>query len=124
MINISNEASRLVDERLTDHSCLCAIYSNLLSIQKIQLMNSNRVDDGISNNVHQINQINQMNGIKITSLGRAIIWERWQNGPYVINVQTRDFVLSLKNVIIFFVVSILLLLFARCRQSHGKEKGG
>ena len=84
----------LVDERLTDHSILCAVHANLLVQEKVHF-SSYAPSVGVGG------------GTKVSSNGIALVWERWQNGPRLIVVKTNDGVLCWTNVVLLVVVVVL-----------------
>jgi len=107
MQNVSDAAAALVDNLLTDHSCLCAIRSNMETQLLLQKMGKDSAD-----NV-QIVSIEQ----RVTSHGKAIVWERIQNSGYLLSLVTRESVQWVR----FGIGSILLMVVAKL-EKYRREK--
>ena len=97
-MEMNRASTLLVDERLTDHSILCAVHANLLVQEKVLGLEVVGGGGGGSGGG---------DGTKVSSSGIAFVWERWQNGPRLIVVKTNDGVLCWANVVVLAVVVVL-----------------
>jgi len=110
---ISNAAERLVDERLTDHACMCAIWSNMMAQKNMHK------DNGAS--IKTEDEQDMAAETLATNLERVLVWERWLNGGRLIVVQIRPFVRWWIIVLVLLCMLTAIRIMCRTRRSSSVQ---